>query len=93
MSEQLSRAFIVTGRVQGVGFRWWTQREAERLGVGGTVRNRADGAVEVALAGAAAALEEMREKLVKGPPAARVDEVREVDAHGDVDAGTFRIVR
>ena len=35
--------FVVHGRVQGVGFRWWTHREAERLGIGGTVRNRPDG--------------------------------------------------
>ena len=44
-----TRRCVVRGRVQGVGFRWFVTRNAEELGVRGTVRNRADGAVEMVL--------------------------------------------
>lgn len=70
--------FRLRGRVQGVGFRWWVQREATRLGLEGSVRNLSDGAVEVHLRGAAPQVEEMTRLLRAGPPAARVDEVTPV---------------
>ena len=41
------RGYSVNGRVQGVGFRWWTRRTADRLGIAGSVRNLPDGSVEV----------------------------------------------
>jgi acylphosphatase len=66
---------IVTGRVQGVNFRYYTQREAERLGLRGLVRNHADGSVEVQAEGERAALEKLLQWLHHGPPAARVDNV------------------
>ena len=67
---------IVEGRVQGVGFRWWTRREANRLGLRGTVRNRPDGCVEVHVAGPADLLDTFRAAIRTGPPGARVDRVR-----------------
>lgn len=70
-----SRAYRVTGRVQGVGFRWWTQRVAEELGLIGDVRNLPDGAVEVRAAGAASALDALERALHEGPPSARVEGV------------------
>jgi acylphosphatase len=63
---------VVEGRVQGVGFRWSTRREAERLGLVGTVRNRSDGAVVVAAEGRISHLEAFVEWLAVGPPAASV---------------------
>lgn len=65
----------ISGRVQGVCFRAFTQREAQRLGVSGWVRNLPDGRVEVAAAGSPAALDEFRQWLHRGPPQAVVREV------------------
>lgn len=67
-----ARHFIVRGRVQGVGFRFFAEREARRAGVQGWVRNRADGAVETLAIGERGALENFRRRLEQGPPAARV---------------------
>jgi acylphosphatase len=65
---------IVTGRVQGVNFRYYAQREAERLGLHGYALNRADGSVEVVAEGERAALETLLAWLRRGPPMARVDQ-------------------
>lgn len=72
-------ALRVEGRVQGVGFRWWTTRQADGLGVRGTVCNLPDGSVEVQMAGPPAAVRELRERVAHGPRTARVDGVREVE--------------
>lgn len=69
------RRFVVRGRVQGVGFRWWTRREAQALELTGTVCNRADGSVEVVARGSARALRDLEARLQEGPVAARVDSV------------------
>jgi acylphosphatase len=65
----------VTGRVQGVGYRWFVQAEAERLNLGGSVRNQPDGAVVVEAEGSRHKLLELLSKLRQGPPAARVERV------------------
>ncbi|HEX6939249.1 MAG TPA: acylphosphatase [Longimicrobiales bacterium] len=75
--DETIRAYRITGRVQGVGFRWWTRAEAEALRLRGTVRNGEDGSVEVVAAGDPAALEHFRRRLAEGPPGARVDHVDE----------------
>ncbi len=80
MADKLARRFIVTGRVQGVGFRWYVEREARQLGVGGWVRNNPDGNVEVLAAGTAEQLVQLKSKLKQGPRAARVEQVIEEDA-------------
>lgn len=67
------------GRVQGVGFRAWTVRQGRKLGLRGWVRNRRDGSVEVHAAGEEAPLERFRERMRKGPPAARVDRMEEAE--------------
>lgn len=69
--------WLVSGRVQGVGFRAATRREALRLGLSGHARNLPDGRVEVAAAGAPHALRALREWLARGPALARVDAVAE----------------
>lgn len=85
------RALVVRGRVQGVNFRWWTRETATRLGLRGTVRNRADGAVEVHVGGSAAALSEFLDLLRTGPSHARVDSVEEVPC-SDLPSDGFRIL-
>lgn len=87
-----SRAYRVVGRVQGVGFRWWTRGVAEQLGLGGTVRNLADGSVEVRAAGPEDALDRLEESLRRGPRLARVDRVERVEVEaGTVHDAHFRI--
>jgi acylphosphatase len=70
-------AMRVEGRVQGVGFRFWTVRTATGLALRGWVRNLPDGSVEAHFAGSAAAVDAMREALHRGPGGARVDAVKE----------------
>lgn len=86
-------ALRVSGRVQGVGFRWFVLTEAERLGLRGWVRNTADGSVELEAAGPAEALFEFRNRVERGPPAARVARVVELTPAGhDLPTG-FEVVR
>lgn len=73
----------VTGRVQGVAFRYYTQQKAQALGLRGYVRNRADGSVQVVAQGDAAALAALRVWLAHGSPAARVTGVHEAPYAGD----------
>jgi acylphosphatase len=86
-----ARKFLVTGRVQGVGFRWFVEREAHMLGMAGWVRNNADGRVEVFAQGTTEQLNALRARLYQGPRAARVDNVEEVEAQPKDGASTFRI--
>ena len=66
---------LIRGRVQGVGFRAWTQHQAELRGIEGWVRNRRDGGVEALFSGAASAVEAMLQVCRQGPRGARVEEV------------------
>ena len=86
-----ARRFLVRGRVQGVGFRWFVEREARLLGVAGWVRNNADGAVEVFAQGTREQLSGLRDRLQQGPRAARVDHVEEAEANLTKELTTFRI--
>jgi len=69
--------FLIKGRVQGVGFRWFVHREASELDLKGWVRNTEDGHVEVVAAGDPEGLAELRTSLNKGPRGSRVDSVIE----------------
>jgi acylphosphatase len=86
-----TRRFVVRGRVQGVGFRWFVEHEAHTLGVYGWVRNCFDGSVEVLATGSREQLSTLRRRLQQGPRAARVDEVEESDAQPVEGLKTFRI--
>ena len=86
-----ARRFVVRGRVQGVGFRWFVEREAHILGIAGWVRNNADGGVEVLAQGTREQLLGLRSRLREGPRAARVDEVEESEAKPAAGISTFRI--
>jgi acylphosphatase len=85
--------FLIQGRVQGVGFRWFVHREASELDLRGWVRNTEDGDVEVVATGTAADLAELRASLKQGPRGSRVDRVVEHSLHENQarDLQTFRI--
>ncbi len=83
--------YIVRGRVQGVGFRYFVQNVAQSIGITGWVRNNPDGAVEVLASGSAEQLASLHSKLRAGPRAARVDEVEVLAAEKPPNLKTFRI--
>lgn len=87
----IARGYIVRGRVQGVGFRWFVEHEARQLGIAGWVRNNFDGTVEVLAIGSEEQLATLSGKLRRGPRAARVDEVVEKPADPVDGLTTFRI--
>lgn len=83
---------VVRGRVQGVYFRASTQREARRLGLGGWVRNRPDGSVEILAEGEEISIRELHGWAQKGPGAARVERVDTRWRSYTGDYSDFRIV-
>src|SRR6059058_1578658 len=86
-----ARRYVVRGRVQGVGFRWFVEREAHMLGIAGWVRNNSNGSVEVLAMGTREQLLGLRSRLRAGPRAARVDGVEEHEAKPVAGLTTFRI--
>lgn len=89
MSDQTREqaGFRIHGRVQGVGFRWWTRRTADQLGIAGSVRNLPDGTVEVRAAGPPDAIRELESRLRRGPRSSSVERlerftVDEIAGHG-----------
>jgi acylphosphatase len=78
--ETLARRFYVSGIVQGVGFRFFAERVAARLGLGGYVKNLLDGRVEVYAIGSAAQLNSLKIELQRGPRMATVEEITEAEA-------------
>jgi len=82
------RSFHVTGRVQGVGFRWFTLQAARRCQVVGWVGNRRDGSVHGEAQGSAEALSDLVEELRRGPGFSRVDdvEVQKLPVRGSSEA-------
>jgi acylphosphatase len=90
--EPLARRYIVSGRVQGVGFRNFVEHVAGKIGVEGFVRNRRDGSVEVYGIGSADQLAQLRSALEKGPMMASVSSVQEQsDAIDPRYLGTFTV--
>jgi acylphosphatase len=85
------RRFLVRGRVQGVGFRWFVEREAYILQLAGWVRNNPDGSVEVLAMGTPGQLAELRSRLQEGPRAARVDDVEESEAEAVSGLSSFQV--
>jgi acylphosphatase len=85
--------FLIQGRVQGVGFRWYVHREASELDLRGWVRNTEDGEVEVVASGNTEDLAELRSSLRRGPRGSRVDRVIEhyLDDTEATSLSSFRI--
>jgi acylphosphatase len=75
MTAGMSMRLMIEGRVQGVGYRAWAERQASRLRLDGWVRNRPDGSVELVAHGAAEALAALEQLCRRGPPAASVTSV------------------
>ena len=84
--------YRVTGRVQGVGYRWWTREVATELGVCGTAENCPDGSVVVHATAPAEVLEAFAIRLAKGPWIARVDRVERVPSEGRLSTERFEIL-
>jgi acylphosphatase len=85
--------FLIRGRVQGVGFRWFVHREASELDLRGWVRNTEDGDVEVVASGTPDDLADLRASLRRGPRGSRVDHLIEhyLDEAEAMDLNSFRI--
>lgn len=82
---------LISGRVQGVGFRWFTEQEARARDVRGYVRNRGDGRVEVFAQADEPSLAEFCERLQEGPRAARVEDVETKPASVDPALTSFTV--
>jgi acylphosphatase len=90
--EHQARAHVlISGRVQGVNFRWYTQRQAQELGLTGWVRNRGDGRVEAVFEGEKQAVERAVTWCHVGPPSARVDGVETEYQEPTGEFNRFRI--
>jgi acylphosphatase len=92
MDAEISIRGTASGRVQGVGFRYFVLRHAEAAGLRGYVRNLRDGRVEFLLQGAPAGVEIVIERIRVGPARARVSEVVTTEAAG-ADAGNGFVIR
>lgn len=89
----VARKLLITGLVQGVGFRFFTQRIAARHQVRGYVRNLEDGRVEAFAQGNEKAVEAFKQDLTAGPQYSRVDDVEEIVLEPSVEYSSFRIER
>jgi acylphosphatase len=88
----IARRFIIKGRVQGVGFRYFAIRAARACGVTGTVRNLADGSVETIAEGSPTALADFRQELARGPSYGHVTAVNEIELPATGRYTTFDVV-
>ncbi len=90
--QREGRRLLVSGRVQGVGFRWFARRTAVELGVTGWVRNLPSGDVEVQAAGSPSALARLKQELERGPGGARVSSVSEEQIASVPEWDSFDVV-
>jgi acylphosphatase len=89
----VARKFLIRGLVQGVGFRYFTQRSAARHQVTGYVRNLPDGRVETFAQGSEKVVEDFKHDLTAGPKFSKVDEIEELVIDPDPRYSSFRIER
>ncbi len=85
------RRLVISGAVQGVGFRYWAVREAAAFRVNGYVRNSFDGSVEVVLEGPPGEISDFERVLRKGPPYGRVQSVQAVDEDATGEFSSFGV--
>ena len=91
--KTIEKRLTISGRVQGVGFRYFTSKEASRRNLDGWVKNLSDGRVEVFLSGEEKAVREMINRLNEGPAAAVVKDVAEVPVANANPPKGFSILR
>lgn len=82
MEETIEKHLLIKGRVQGVGFRYFTRKRAQKLGIKGMVKNLPDGNVETILIGSPEEVDTMAGLLKSGPPRARVEEIEKLEPTG-----------
>jgi acylphosphatase len=87
----IARRFLISGLVQGVGYRYFAQRSAAKHQVKGYVRNLPDGTVEALVQGAERSVNDFRDDLAAGPRYSRVDHIEELVVEPDAAYATFRI--
>lgn len=87
----LGYRWLLSGRVQGVGFRHFTLRHAQRLGVGGWVKNLPDGKVEIRVVGSPSGVAELKDRVLEGPSAGRVDDLAEEVIEPDPGWSRFEV--
>ncbi len=87
----IARKLLITGSVQGVGFRYFAQRVASRHQVRGYIKNLADGRVEAFVQGSEKAVNAFRDDMSAGPTYSRVSEVEEIVLEPSTEYTTFRI--
>jgi acylphosphatase len=80
LEREVAKRFVIRGRVQGVGFRFYVEKQAQRLGLRGYAKNLSDGTVEVVAAGPVSAIEELVGHLHQGPRLAYVAGVHQEEA-------------
>jgi acylphosphatase len=88
---KVARKYVISGRVQGVGFRFFAERRANQLGIVGYVKNCWDGSVEVYAVGDPISLKEFKSILAEGPHSARVSNITESEEPVDKRRATFVI--
>ena len=89
----IARRFLISGLVQGVGYRYFAQRSAAKHQVKGFIRNLPDGSVEAFVQGVEGSVNGFRDDLVAGPKYSRVDHIEELVVEPDSAYATFRIER
>ncbi len=87
MTDRKTIRAVISGRVQGVSYRAWTKKQADRHGVAGWVRNRPDRTVEALFSGPAEAVDALLAACRRGPFAARVDGIEVTQAEPEESAG------
>ena len=92
MSERLSLHLRITGRVQGVGYRYWAEMEARRLSLSGWARNRSDGSVEILVVGAEESVKAFAASAWQGPPAAKVAHVAQAPSAEAATLASFTVL-
>jgi len=92
LPENQARRWIVSGRVQGVGYRYFARQTAQALGVRGWIRNLPDGSCEVQAAGSGELLQRFQDELRRGPRGARVEDIAEESLVQVPDWQSFQIV-
>jgi acylphosphatase len=93
MSERVAVEALIRGRVQGVYYRGWTEKQAGRRGLSGWVRNNSDGTVSALFVGPRAVVDEMLEACREGPLAARVDGVDTKVVEPPPESSGFLVLR